>query len=128
MANPYKNRRPQDDGKRGKLRGEHVLIAENLLGKPLPKGALVHHVDGNGKNNNHANLVICPSQTYHQLIHMRQRAFDACGHADWAKCPFCKQWDDPQNMYMYIPKKYKQQRGWHRACQRAYHKEWARNE
>jgi len=34
-----------------KKRGLHVLIAERALGKPLPKEAEVHHVDGDKTNN-----------------------------------------------------------------------------
>ena len=30
---------------------EHILIVENVLGKSLPEGAVIHHVDGNGLNN-----------------------------------------------------------------------------
>ena len=116
----YQNRRPSENGKRGRLRGEHVLIAERAIGRPLPLDAIVHHVDGDGKNNEHSNLVVCPSQTYHQLLHLRQRALDACGNANWIKCQFCKEWGPKESMYTYVPKKYKESRGWHRDCQRDY--------
>ena len=82
----------------GKQMFEHVVIAERALGKPLPPGAVVHHVDEDPSNNAHDNLVICPNQAYHLLLHQRVRALDACGHADWLKCPFCKQYDDPCNL------------------------------
>jgi HNH endonuclease len=58
---------------RGRV-GLHVLVAEKALGKPLPKGAIVHHVDGNTLNNAPSNLVICQDQAYHCLLHKRQRA------------------------------------------------------
>jgi len=51
----------------------HVLVAEKALGKTLPKGAVVHHVDGNRKNNEPTNLVVCPNQAYHLLLHKRMR-------------------------------------------------------
>jgi len=54
----------------------HVLIAEKALGKKLPPGAVVHHADGNPSNNKNSNLVICPSQAYHMLIHARTRAYE----------------------------------------------------
>lgn len=77
---------------------EHVLIAEQALGKPLPEGAQVHHVDGDPGNNAPGNLVICQDQAYHKLLHRRQRALEACGHADWLRCWVCKEWDEPANL------------------------------
>lgn len=71
----------------------HVLLAEKALGKKLPKGVVVHHIDSNGLNNDPSNLVICPDEAYHQLLHLRMRALAECGNADWRKCPYCKEWD-----------------------------------
>lgn len=51
---------------------EHLLIAERALGHRLPKGAVVHHFDGNKRNNARTNLVICEDQSYHRLLHRRQ--------------------------------------------------------
>lgn len=82
----------------GSQRLQHVLMAEKVLGKELPKGVVVHHVDRNNKNNVPTNLVICPDQGYHMLLHTRQRAIDAGKPAHWRKCPLCKQFDDPKNM------------------------------
>lgn len=76
----------------------HVEVAERALGHPLPKGAEVHHVDRNRHNNDPHNLVICPSTAYHRLLHIRADALDACGHADWRKCKYCKQYDAPENL------------------------------
>lgn len=69
---------------------EHVAVAEAALKKRLPVGALVHHVDLDKSNNDPSNLVICPNDAYHQLLHIRTRALNACGHADWLKCWICK--------------------------------------
>ena len=86
------------DYKNGGLDRTHVLIVECAMGKPLPKGALVHHADGNRGNNKNSNLVVCPSEAYHNLLHIRTAALDECGNANWRKCRFCKQYDDPTNM------------------------------
>ena len=79
----------------------HVLIAERALGKPLPSGACVHHANGDPSDNDPHNLVICPDQSYHLLIHMRMRAFAASGNADWRKCKRCGQYDDPARLAIY---------------------------
>ena len=97
-------------------KGEHVRVAESVLGKPLPPGAIVHHVDGDKVGNRPGNLVICPDRAYHNLIHARERALDACGNANWLKCPFCKKYDDPENLYVYPNKR----AGKHQECYRRY--------
>ena len=102
----------QPDGEGGR-RFEHVLIAEAVLGRPLPNGAEVHHVNGDGSDNRPGNLVICPSRSYHRLLHKRQRALDMCGHADWQKCEICGEYDDPANMYIRS-----RGGGFHRECNR----------
>lgn len=79
----------------------HDRVAERALGRPLPPGAVVHHVDGNPANNAPSNLVICPSQKYHALLHRRTDALDACGLANWRKCNICKRYDDPANLYIH---------------------------
>lgn len=77
---------------------EHVLVAERALGKALPAGAIVHHVDENPLNNIASNLVICPDHKYHHLLHQRMRALAACDNPNWKKCPYCGTYDDPAVM------------------------------
>lgn len=70
---------------------EHVLIAENALGKPLPEKAVVHHHDEDGTNNANTNLVICEDQAYHVFIHARLRVLRAHGDPDSDKiCSTCQ--------------------------------------
>lgn len=80
----------------------HIEKAEKALGKQLPANAVVHHVDYDKENSANDNLVICPDQKYHMLIHARTDAYNTCGNANHRKCLFCKQYDDPANMYMHV--------------------------
>ena len=74
---------------------EHVFVAERALGKLLPEGAQVHHVNHNKRDNRPSNLVVCQDAAYHALLHQRERALRACGRPDYLKCCFCKQYDNP---------------------------------
>lgn len=94
---------------------EHIVLAERAIGKPLPDGAVIHHVNGNPGDNRSENLVICEDQGYHNLVEQRTRALRACGRAGWLRCKRCKEYDDPDNMN--VP-----ERGmaYHQACQTEY--------
>lgn len=43
----------------------HRLLAEQILGRPLRPGEVVHHRDGNSLNNELVNLIVLPSQRVH---------------------------------------------------------------
>lgn len=51
---------------------EHILVAEKINGGPLPNGAVVHHVDGNGQNNDENNIQIMKNQSEHARLHAKQ--------------------------------------------------------
>lgn len=72
---------------------DHVLIAEKVLGKPLPPGAVVHHY---GDISDNTKIAIFPSQAYHRLIHQRLRALEMCGNVDWIWCVKCKRHYAPE--------------------------------
>lgn len=98
---------------------EHILIAEKVLGKLLPEGAVVHHINENKADNRKENLVICENDAYHQLLHRRMRALKTCGNPNWRKCWICKEYDDPENLYInnpYTPR--------HKECMNQYLKQW----
>ena len=58
----------------GKQVYEHIFLAEKALGRSLPKGAVVHHMNCDRSDNfTKLNLVICPSQGYHLFLHRRLR-------------------------------------------------------
>ena len=100
----------QNSNTQGKIR-EHVYKASTAMGKPVPKGVHVHHVDNNPKNNVNTNLVVC-SSSYHRLIHARTYAYNATGDASKMKCAYCGEYDDPINMYV-RPVAYQ---AWHLQC------------
>lgn len=77
---------------------EHVLVATEILGRPLKGAEEVHHVNGDKTDNRPENLVICPDRAYHMLLHRRERALEACGNVDWLRCPYCKQHDAPDRL------------------------------
>lgn len=47
---------------------EHIVIAEDMLGRRLKKGECVHHMDCDPLNNEKNNLVICTSG-FHSKLH-----------------------------------------------------------
>jgi hypothetical protein len=70
----------------------HRIIAEAALGRPLPKGAEVHHVDEDKRNDAPGNLVICQDREYHNLLHVRARVLRAGGDPNTQRiCYTCKQ-------------------------------------
>ena len=79
---------------------EHILITEKVLGKSLPANAVVHHINRKTGDNILSNLVLCESQSYHLLLHQREKALRECGHVGWRKCCICHQRDDPSNLYI----------------------------
>lgn len=75
---------------RGRPIQEQVVVAERVLGKVLPSGVEVHHVDGNTLNNANRNLVICEDKAYHKLLHWRERIIRRGGNPNVGKfCSAC---------------------------------------
>lgn len=100
---------------------DHIIVAERALGRPLPAGAVVHHINEDRRDNRNENLVICPSRAYHNLLHARMRALAACGHADRRPCRRCHRYDELSNLRCYP--RTNTTSFWHVLCERAATKE-----
>lgn len=65
-----------------------------LLGRRIGWPHEIHtHTDGT--------LVVCEDKAYHKLLHIRTDALVVCGHANWRRCRFCGEYDDPKNLIIY---------------------------
>ena len=82
----------------GKYVMEHILRVEKALGRKLPKGAEVHHVNEIRSDNRAENLVLCPTKKYHKIIHQRMNALLKSGDANKRPCKYCKEYDDTVNL------------------------------
>ena len=54
-------------------RHTHRVVAEQILGRPLLPGEVVHHIDGDKRNNAPENLMVFKSQREHAAWHAKHR-------------------------------------------------------
>jgi hypothetical protein len=57
--------------KNGGFVKEAVLVVEKAIGKYLPVGAVVHHMNGDPSDNTPSNLSVLQNNAHHRLIHKR---------------------------------------------------------
>lgn len=56
-------------------RHTHRVVAEQILGRPLKEGEIVHHIDGNKRNNDPSNLMVM-TQSEHCRLHFSKKGGD----------------------------------------------------
>jgi hypothetical protein len=52
---------------------EHILVWETTHGKPLPKGWVVHHLNGIKNDNRPSNLIGLPSKKHYLLLEAKAK-------------------------------------------------------
>jgi len=97
---------------------EHILVMEDMIGRFVVSPEEVHHIDRDRANNIPENLSLCKNNFEHKLLHRWMEAREACGHDDWRKCVYCKQWGAPETVRPHNSKKSYQATGTHPSCKR----------
>lgn len=97
------------------------------FGVAIPVGSVIHHIDGNPKNNDFSNLMVCKNHRHHTTIHLEEKAYEATGDKSKRKCRYCKKWDDTTNLKYYGGSNKNHKVYHHPKCASQVQTEWAKN-
>ncbi len=65
--------RTEDPHRTNPYVAEHIMVAEQVLGRSLLQGGVVHHINGNKQDNQPGNLLVC-TRKQHRKLHARLEA------------------------------------------------------
>lgn len=54
---------------KGRWTPQHILVAQEMLGRPLAEAECVHHVNGDRTDNRRENLYVCRDRSQHSDVH-----------------------------------------------------------
>jgi len=78
---------------------EHTAIVERIIGRNLPIGAEIHHVNEDRSDNRPENLVVCQDRAYHMLLHARAERLKLFGTLTRKRCIGCERVCDLADFY-----------------------------
>lgn len=60
---------------KGKYVMQHRKVMQDHIGRPVERGEIIHHIDGDKNNNDISNLYLCKSLSKHRDIHNQLERF-----------------------------------------------------